>query len=384
MVSYADHQLSLTLSRALVEEESASLTYTRPATGGIADSTGNRTASFTLAIANQTDTAPTPVQGTIEDSTITIILDQAIYADPRFEGPDGYPTEHFTLSKNDVTISFIYVSNGGPSGVGKIELTLSRYIAEGEELTIRYHPGTGTIRIREDDSGERRAEINNYELTNLNDDPPVPQSAEVDDTTLKVTLDQELATDSLPAATTFVLTPNDTTVESLSISEKELTLTLAKTAVEDEFYTLTYTPPTSDGLGDLTGNAAAAFTVSLTNNTDYAPYLTAAQTDTDGKKVYLTFDQRLDPAESIDHSWFSLTPAAGIDSVDIATGQGGTQLLITLDATSHIAEGSEVTLNYQPTAGQGLRDDDAGNLTKPFDQEERTLWTLRRSWTPCL
>ena len=131
-----------------------------------------------LAIDNQTDTAPVPVSGVIEDDTITIVLDQELYADPRFERPSGYPARHFPLSGTDAAIVFVYVSNNR-DGVGQIEITLSRVIAEGEAVTIRYNPFDTSLRIRDDDAGENRAQINNYPLQNLNDVAPVVESATV-------------------------------------------------------------------------------------------------------------------------------------------------------------------------------------------------------------
>ena len=96
-VVIVDDSLELTLSRPLAEDEVATIEYARPLQAGIADSGGNRTDSFMLAIDNQTDTAPVPVSGVIEDDTITIVLDQELYADPRFELPIGYPAEAFPV-----------------------------------------------------------------------------------------------------------------------------------------------------------------------------------------------------------------------------------------------------------------------------------------------
>ena len=56
-VVIVDDSLELTLSRPLAEDEVATIEYARPLQAGIADSGGNRTDSFMLAIDNQTDTA---------------------------------------------------------------------------------------------------------------------------------------------------------------------------------------------------------------------------------------------------------------------------------------------------------------------------------------
>ena len=94
----------------------------------------------------------------VEDQTITVILDQAIYDDPRFRGDDGYPTEHFTLTGTDAVLTFVAVSNDGPNGVGMVVLTLSEAVGADDSLTLTYFPVSGTIRIRDDDDGQQRAQ----------------------------------------------------------------------------------------------------------------------------------------------------------------------------------------------------------------------------------
>ena len=186
-VTDADDSLSLTLSRELVEDEVASVAYTVPEQGGIADSGGNRTLSFSLKIDNLTDTAPVAVTGTVEDDTIIIILDQELVQDDRFganavcpyereadddEDKPSYPIEHFTLTGTGALISFVCVSHNGPGGDGRIEIRLAKKVKEGEGISINYFPMSGSIRIEDNDAGENRAQINNYSLQNLTDEPP--------------------------------------------------------------------------------------------------------------------------------------------------------------------------------------------------------------------
>ena len=91
---------SLTLAPALKEQEQASIMYTKPDSGGVRDMTSNQAESFSLDIDNQTDTAPMPVSGTVEDDTIIIILDQELYEDPRFTplADDSVVHAHFMLT----------------------------------------------------------------------------------------------------------------------------------------------------------------------------------------------------------------------------------------------------------------------------------------------
>ena len=363
-VSHGDNALSLTLSRALQEDETASLSYTQPDQDGIADANGNRTASFTLTIDNQTDTAPVPVSGTVDEDEIVILLDQEIFEDPRFA--DGYPTDHFSLTGSETTIDSAAVSNDDQTGDGKIVIALASAVAEGASLSIRYFPSYGSIRIRDDDAGQNRAEINNYGLTNLTDLAPVVESAGIDATVLMVTFDQSLDADSRPAASAFSLSNDGPAISSVAISGAELTLTLAVSAVEGIDYTLTYTPPESNGLSDETGNAVVGFSQAVTNNTDYAPYPVTLMTDIKGEHVHVTFDQRLDPLVEPDTTWFTLSSPGYDLKIGSANNPDDREVQISLDPETSIREGSAVTLQYEKPDTAGLQDDDAGNQVASF------------------
>ena len=298
-VSFNDDSLDLTLSRALAEDESASVDYVTPTEAGIADPGGNRTASFSLAIDNQTDTAPVPVSGVIEDDTITIVLDQELYADPRFspleEGSVVY--DHFTLTGTDADVTEIEISNGGPGGVGKIVLTLSEEVNEEDSITIHYVPNTGNIPIRDDDAGQNRAQINNYLLQNLNDVAPVVESGTVDGVDLVVTFDQALDADSKPDGTAFSLSDGGPAIADVAIEGEVLRLRLGSTAIEDAEYTLSYTAPVSGGLRDTTGHDVVDFTQMVENTTDYAPSVDVITTNKTGTAVFVAFDQAVEHSE---------------------------------------------------------------------------------------
>ncbi len=375
-VESAGSALTLTLSIALSEGEAASLTYTQPERDGIVDPTGHRTASFSEAIESRTDTAPAPVSGTVVDAEIVILLDQDIYDDPRFHDDDGYPVEHFTVSGIDAftTINFVQVSNDGPGGVGKIVITLSANVGPDDVVSVRYFPDSGTIRIREDEADERRAEINGYVLQNLT--PARAESATVDGSTLIVTFDHALADGVLPQASDFTVDVEDgpertVTVTSVAIQDGELALALSDSVIEDESVELTYAASEGFPLLGMNGGAAESFEMlTVENLTDYAPFVVEVWTDTEGMKVFVTFDQRFDPGVTIDREWFHVvqgeSPRFDIRTpvVDPAVGDG-TQLLIELE-TGVIREGAAVTVEYRAPDSGGLRDDDAPNRVLSF------------------
>ena len=399
-VTDADDSLSLTLSRELVEDEVASVAYTVPEQGGIADSGGNRTLSFSLKIDNLTDTAPVAVTGTVEDDTIIIILDQELVQDDRFganavcpyereadddEDKPSYPIEHFTLTGTGALISFVCVSHNGPGGDGRIEIRLAKKVKEGEGISINYFPMSGSIRIEDNDAGENRAQINNYTLQNLTDEPPVPESAAVNAETVTVTFDQALDPDSVPPASAFSLTgEHGPSVILASIQGAVLTLTLAESVVEDVTYKLSYTPTEGGKLLDKTGNAAEAFELleMFENTTDYAPLPITVKTDDVGSKLTIEFDQRLDPSNTIDRSWFSLEPAHPVISAELESDIADQQrLIVKLEPGVRIREGASVSLIYSPPPSGGLQDDDAPNAVLGFtiDCAQRRRYCTSRS-----
>ncbi|MCY4617562.1 MAG: SwmB domain-containing protein [Chloroflexi bacterium] len=365
-VAIDDDSLDLTLSRALVEDETASIDYLIPTEAGVADPSGNRVESFSLAIDNRTDTAPVPVSGVVEDETITVILDQEIYDDPRFGGDDGYPTDHFKVEGTDASITFVEVSNDGPDGVGKVVLTLSESVGADESLTIKYFPVSGTIRIRDDDVGQHRAQISNLLLTNLTPRTAEVESAEVDGAVLLLRFSDDLDEDTQPLMTAFSLS-NGIGIESVALMGSSLTLRLAVGAVEDESISLSYTPPATHALLDTHGNRIEEFVQEVDNQTDYAPYPVEVITDESGQVVTLSFDQTLDALNTVDHSWFSFEPAQPIDSVVFdPSSEQRRRLNISLEAGESVPEGAALLLTYSLPESGGLRDDDAPNAVSGF------------------
>lgn len=366
-----DQAITLTSSRALKEDEAVTLTYTPPPSGGIADTSGLLSAAFTETVDNQTDTAPLPVSGTVEDDLIVIILDQALIKDPRFtEEPDGYPTEHFVLYGTDATITRVDVSHDGPGGDGKIDIRLGRAIREDETVSISYLPVTGNIRLYDDDGQNQRAEINSYNLRNLSDKPPVAEMATIDAQQISVIFDQSLDPTSVPAITAFNLVAaepaegeqkaHEPTLAGVTLSNATVTLTLDSSAQEDASYTLSYTQPVNGALSDTTGNLTADFSMSLDNVTDYAPTPVSVETNEDGTLVYISFDQGLEESVNLDAAWFTITPVHAIFEVRYDSSiLPRRTLIIALDVGVFIEESAAISVSYTAPTSGGLSDDDA-------------------------
>ncbi|MCY3567885.1 MAG: SwmB domain-containing protein, partial [Chloroflexi bacterium] len=362
-------KLALTLSVALREDEDASLTYAKPSTGGIVDPTANQAEGFAHEIDNQTDTAPVPASGTVEDDMIAIVLDQDIYEDPRFASlaDDSVVYDHFTLTGTDADIASIDISNDGPGGVGKIVFTLSQDVDELDTVLVTYLPDSGTIRIREDEDGERRAQINSYQLRNQTATPPAVASATLDGTALALVFDRALDEDAGVEASWFTTEADALQVDSASLSGATVSLVVSPSATENAEYKLTYTPPDSGGLSSASGPLAAGFTEPVDNVTDYAPTPTELSTDTQGDEIYLLFDQRLDPGVNVDSSWFNTAPSVEIAVVTYVAVDGEErQLKFELEIATPVREGVAYALTYTAPAVGGLRDDDAPKRVQSF------------------
>ncbi len=379
-VAIANEALTLTLSRPLAEDEAITLSYTPPSTGGIVDPTGNRTAAFTRAIDNQTDTPPVPASGTVTLDMIEIILDQTISDDPRFDldvQPEGYPTEHFKVKKveekdedEEYPIDFVQVSTDGPGGVGKIVIRLEEPVSAEDDVTITYFPDTGTVRIREDDAGQNRAQINQYPLQNLT--PAKAKSATVTDKNLVVTFDKELDSATRPPMAAFQLTSQAGSIESLAVEGKRVLLTLdVRVNEDDNAITLDYTPPETGALIDANGVNALGFTdLPVENHTDYAPYPTGAFTDADGTQITVTFDQRVVVPGTIHRSWFTTMPPYDIGPEVMLSDRKESpyNTTLTMAFDTPVREGVDVTLTYTAPGSNGLQDDDAGNPVETFTE----------------
>ena len=397
--------LTLTLSRTLREDETASLTYTPPAVdpaGGVADPSGHRTEQFSIQVDNRTDTAPIPISGTVQDDQIVIVLDQDIYNDERFDldvQPEGYPAEHFTLRGTDAAIIFVEVVVDGPDDAGQIVITLSETVHPDDVILITYFPVSGTVRIRDDDAGEHRVQINSYQLNNITTRPPQVVSAQVDGTTLTITFDLPLDMNIVPPISAFTLftsesrpearcpdptmgshatqSPSKTSlrpaIRSASIDDSTLTLAFDHSAVkDDDSITLTYTLPEVNAISGANGLPIAALSnISVKNLTDYAPTpISLCATTADGNldtEFHVLFDQRLNPAGTIDTAWFTTEPYTDIRSVILVPVDGEERKLrFILEPHTPIREGQELTLTYSAPVSGGLRDDDAGNAVASF------------------
>ena len=268
--------------------------------------------------------------------------------------PDG---SSFTVTAAGSTHTVSGVTVSGRT----VTLTLSSAVESGQTVTVTYQvPATDAI---QDLSENRAAALTSQGVTN--DTAPVFESATVDGASLVVTFDQPLHQDRTPPAGAFAVTvagaPRN--VIDVSVTGREVTVTLASAAVFGEAVTVSYTPPAIDPLQDSSGNEVVAFSdETASNSTNVAPVFAggavrrsvvensaadvavgAEVTATDANKDTLTYALEGTDAASfaIDASTGQIETIAGVDydyemktsysvTVRVEDGRGGSD---TVDVT---------------------------------------------------
>ena len=118
------------------------------------------------------------------------------------------------------------------------------------EVTVRVGDGTSdseaALRVR---------------VSDVDDTAPALTSAEIDDDALTLTFDEALDTTAKPATSTFAVTVNEETrtVESVTVADRKVTLTLASAVVSADTVSVAYAAPADPDarrLRDAAGNAA--------------------------------------------------------------------------------------------------------------------------------
>ncbi|MCW8209360.1 hypothetical protein D8B24_20655, partial [Verminephrobacter aporrectodeae subsp. tuberculatae] len=273
-VTVAGKTVTLALSRAVAGGEALKLSYTRPATGDnvVQDAAGNDAASFTdWAVLNQVRDREAPVFHRATVSGNQLVLTYTDAADLNAETTAAASAFKVVGSMGNAAISVNSVLVSGKT----VTLTLSREVAGGEALQLRYtRPETGE-NVIQDAVGNPAASFENQAVSNLVLDTtaPVLGGAAVHGTELTLTyIDAgNLDAEKTAAASAFVLSSVGNaaiSVSSVAVSGKTVTLTLSRAVVRSETLKLSYTRPATgeNVIQDAAGNDAASFTDQAVNN----------------------------------------------------------------------------------------------------------------------
>ncbi len=331
-VSIAGKVVTLDLSAAVAGDETVKLAYQLPTANPLRSAGGAVAAPFSnQAVANQSP--PLITSATVNGSTLTLGFDTALNTSV------SPGVTAFTLT--GATASSVAVS------ASSVTITLSAAVAEAASVRLAYSPPTDMTKGIEGTNGIRLGAVAARNVDNATDTTPVVASATVNLAQARVVFDQALAAAHVPAATAFTMTPASAAVSGVAVSGSTVTLTLAQAVAEGASAALAYAPPASGALRDATGNQVAAFSISLQNQTDTAPVLTASVVN--GATLTLTFDQALDATASPPVTQFVVTgTTASAITID------GDDATITLGAA--VADGAAITVQYTAPASGGFQD----------------------------
>ena len=284
-----DRVARLTLLAPVRISDVVTLQYQLQTTRPLIDPTGHEVASFDPR-AVENITAAAPVSALVDESLLTITFDAALQ-----EG-------------GEVGAAAFSVNQAAPLAAAAsgavLTLTLSAPVGEGEEVTARYiRPAAAALL---DSAGGR---VKSFELAveNKTDTAPTAVSALVDATSVEITFDQELSPTATPA-TAFSVSDSEgpIAVDSVAVSGRTVSLTLARSAEEAAVVQVAYSRPPTEALADRTGNLVEAFSITAENRTLQGPRPVLVESWL--TELVVTFDEPLDPtalpaAEDFELSW---------------------------------------------------------------------------------
>ena len=342
---------TLTVSPPLVEGASAALAYAQPSGASAAklrdaDQGNLPVAAFNVAVDNRTDTAPALVSAAVNGAALALTFDQALST----SNTPAASAFAVTVAGSSAAVSAVSLSGSAAT------LTLGSAVAHNQAVTVSYTaPGSGGL---QDATGNAVASISSTSVANNTPVPlPALDGATVDGAAVSLSFDGNLETNSSLAASAFTFTPAQT-ISAASASGAKVSITLGAAIAEGASLSVAYAPPgtASTGIRAADGRSIAAFSQSLTNDTDTAPVLSTSAVN--GATLTLTFDQALSAAEPA-ASAFSATVAGSARTVSGVQVSGSSVILMLASAVGH---GEAVTLSYAPPSSSPLADGTGNNV----------------------
>ena len=328
------------------------LSYTPPASNGLrTPAPAAHVAAFTRSSLNVNHNklvvSDLSVDGSTIDLTFRVDLDEN--REPSTDQFKVCPAE--SSSDSDCTASTDIEIDGKV-----VTLTFpANTLTSGATLWLRY---SGS-RLRER-SGARRevGRIDAHRFQVASTAAPVFVSGAADGSSVTLTFDSALDSSSTPPTSAFEV--NDTAPSAVSVSGTQVTLTLATAVAEGAAVSVEYTDTGSPKLQGANGTAVAAFTSSVTNNTDTAP--APSSTSVNGAALSITFDQSLDAASTPAAADFTVSVGGTATTVSAISLSGA---IASLTLASAVSAADTVTVSYTQPAAGGLRDS-TSNRTASF------------------
>ncbi|MCW8208621.1 hypothetical protein D8B24_16690 [Verminephrobacter aporrectodeae subsp. tuberculatae] len=390
--------VTLTLSRAVVNGETVTISYAKPAAGnGVQDAAHNNAVDFSSrAVTNNTPATPTAPADTTppEFSSATVRDNQLVISYTEANALDATAltgTAGFTV--NSTTGTAITVTSAVVSATAKtVTLTLSRAVVNGETVTISYaKPATGNG--VQDAAHNNAADFSSRAVTNTTPDttPPEFSSATVRDSQLVISYTEANTLDATALAGNAGFTVNSTagtaiTVSSASVNAtaKTVTLTLSRSVANGETVTVSYAKPaTGNGVQDAAHNNAADFSGRAVTNTtpDTTPPVFSSATVRDNQLVIsYTEANTLDATALAGNAGFTVSSTTGTAIAVSSASVNATAKTVTLTLSRAVTQAETVTVSYaKPATGNGVQDEAHNNAT---DFNSRAVTNTTPDTTP--
>ena len=314
--------------------------------------------TVTVTVEDDDNTAPTLSSATVDGTSLVLTYDENLDSSS-------------TPAANDFTVtvagSAVAVTGVSVSGM-TVTLTLASAVSAGDAVSLSYTAGTNPI---QDAFRKGAADLTSESVTNDTADATAPtlSSATVVGTSLVLTYDENLDSNSTPATTDFEVTVagSTATVSTVAVSGKTVTLTLASAVSVGDAVTLDYAVGTNP-IQDAAGNAAAALTnQSVTNDTGDTTAPTLSSATVDGTSLVLTYSENLDTNSTPAATDFTVMVAGSTATVSAVAVSGKT---VTLTLTSPAGHGDTASLDY--TVGTNPIQDAAGNAAAALTNQSVT------------
>ena len=250
-VAISGSVVTLTLSSVVTAGQAVRVSYTPPSSNRLQDLAGNVAAALTnQAVMNNTadttdTTAPVFSTAVVVGTTLTLTYSEAL-------NTTAPATSAFTVTVTggSTTVNAVAISGS------VVTLTLSSVVTAGQTVRLSYTvPSTNPI---QDAAGNVATAFTNETVTNST--APVLSTVTVSGATLVLTYDGALDTASVPAADAFtvMVAGAATTVRTVAISGRTVTLTLSRAVTAGQSVTLSYAPSGTNPIQDAAGNALSA------------------------------------------------------------------------------------------------------------------------------
>ena len=328
---------TLTLASTVRRGEAVTVSYTKPASSPLRDSSMLDTASFSsLSVVNRSRAMA--LSASVDGSSGTIDFDSALVADSMLD------VGAFSFSPR-------YVVSSATATGSKVQIAFQTPAVEIDSgITLDYDATAADMHPLRDAIGALPSFA--LSVTNNTDTVPVvylPDSY-VDGDSVRLAFDQDLD-NRVPDVGQFTISGSSATVTQVNLVNgtappiATLTLTLSTAVQEGAAITIGYAKSemATKNLRDPEGNDVAAFSHAITNQTDTAPEAVTATVD--GATILVGFDQDLKPASSVVPTHFSLsgterTVASG--EVRNVNGRG----ILELSLNGDVHETDTIKLSY--------------------------------------